>query len=191
MTILFFHLFYDLILFGLQVVARGSFKIGSVPPSILLSDLLSYLSKSFHGIVSLFFSKFWHGARIPWEVVCDRAGFLGKNFFAPKIGKMGQKQGFFNLLESFVINFYWIWSIMKIYIICCVPAQIPYLGKFLFLRYGPKCSQPIRLQDFLINHISRTNQWNLPVLNVDANSHKLKVDQKILSLYGQKWVWPA
>ena len=106
MTILFFHLFYDLILFGLQVVARGSFKIGSVRPSILLSDLLSCLSKSFHGIVSLFFSKFWHGARIPCEVVRDRAGFLGKNFFAPKIGKMGQKQGFFNLLESFVINFY-------------------------------------------------------------------------------------
>ena len=73
---------------------------------------------------------------------------------------MGQKLGFFHLLENLVINFYWIWSIMKIYIICCVPAQIPYLGKFLFLRYGPKCSQPIRLQDFLINHISRTNQWN-------------------------------
>ena len=43
-------------------------------------------------------------------------------------------------------------------IICCVSAQIPFLGKFLFSRYGPKCSQPIRLQDFLINHISRANQ---------------------------------
>ena len=28
---------------------------------------------------------------------------------------------------------------------CCVPAQIPYLEKFLFLRYGPQCSQQIRL----------------------------------------------
>ena len=101
-------------------------------PSILLSDLLSCLSKSFHGIVSLFFSKFRRGARIPCEVVRDRAGFLGKNFFAQKIGKLGQKQGFFNLLESFVINFYWIWSIMKIYIICSVLVRIPYLGKFLY-----------------------------------------------------------
>ena len=67
--------------------------------------------------------------------------------------KMGQKQGFLNLLKNLVINFYYICSIMKIYIICCLPVQIPYLGKFLFLRYGPKCSQPIRLQDFLINHI--------------------------------------
>ena len=30
----------------------------------------------------------------------------GKFFFAPKIGKMGQKQGFLNLLENFFINFY-------------------------------------------------------------------------------------
>ena len=48
----------------------------------------------------------------------------------------------------------------KIYIICCVLAQIPYLGKRLFQRCGSKYSQPIRLQDFLINPISRTNQRN-------------------------------
>ena len=29
--------------------------------------------------------------------------------------------------------------------------QISYLGKLWFLRYGPKCSGPIRLQDFSIN----------------------------------------
>ena len=29
--------------------------------------------------------------------------------------------------------------------------QISYLGKFWFLRYGPKRSWPIRLQDFSIN----------------------------------------
>ena len=83
--------------------------------------------------------------------------FLEKSF-APKIGKMGQKQGFWNILKNLVINFYWICSLMKIYNIFYVPVQIPYLGRFLFLRYGPKCSQPIRLQNFLINHISRTNK---------------------------------
>ena len=30
----------------------------------------------------------------------------------------------------------------------CMLEQISYLGKFWFLRYGPKCSWPIRLQDF-------------------------------------------
>ena len=69
------------------------------------------------------------------------------------------------------------------YIIWCVPAQIPHLGKISFLRYGPKCSQPIRLQDFLINHISRTNQQAY-FLYVDISSHKLKVDQKIFW-----WTW--
>ena len=129
----------------------------SVRPSVLLS-------RHFLGIVSLVFSEIWHGARNSYEVVRDRARFSEKKNFLPqnweKRPNMGQKHGFFNLLENLVINFYWIWSIMEIYIICCVPAQIPYLGKFLFLRYGPKCSQPIRLQDFLINHISRANQWN-------------------------------
>ena len=67
-------------------------------------------------------------------------------------------ENFLNLLKIFVINFYWICSMIKIYIICIGPGQIPYFGKFLFLRYGPKCSQPIRLQNFLISHTSRTNQ---------------------------------
>ena len=71
--------------------------------------------------------------------------------FLPKMGKMGQKcakKGFLNLLENLVINFFWIRSIVKVYIICCILAQIPYLGKIWFLRYGPKYSLPIRLQDF-------------------------------------------
>ena len=114
--------------------------------------------------MSLVFSKFCHDARNPEEVVRDRAGFSRKNFFAPKTGKMGQKwaknRGFFTILKKFVINFDWICYIMKIFIFCCVPAQIRYLGKFWFLRYGPKCSQPIRLQDFLIKHLSRINQRN-------------------------------
>ena len=56
---------------------------------------------------------------------------------------MGQKQSFLNLLKNFVINFYRLSFLMKIYIICCVPAQIPCMGKFLFLRYGPKWANQI------------------------------------------------
>ena len=139
-----------------------SCKIRSVRPAILLSILLS---RCFLGIAWLvFFFKFGMVLESHVKLCVTEPDFLGKCFFPSKIGKMDLKWAnnrvFFNLLENLVINFYWIWSIMKIYIICCVPAQIPYLGKFLFLRYGPKCSQPIRLQDFLINHISRTNQWN-------------------------------
>ena len=134
----------------------------SVFPSILPSVLL-YVH--FLVVVSLVFSKFWHGARNPYEVVRDRARFSRKFCLPSKLGKWakrGQKR-FFEFIENFLnftINLYWIRSIMKTYIFCSVPAQIPFLRKFWFMRFGPKCSQPIRLQEFLINHISRTNQWN-------------------------------
>ena len=74
------------------------------------------------------------------------------NVFAQKLGEMGQKKaknrGVFNLKKNLVINFHWIYSIMKIFVIYCVHAQILHLRKILFLRYRRKCSQPIRLQDF-------------------------------------------
>ena len=43
--------------------------------------------------------------------------------FCPQHGENGPKAGFFNLLENWVINFFWIWSIKKFYNICCVLAQ--------------------------------------------------------------------
>ena len=49
---------------------------------------------------------------------------------------------------------------MNIPIICYVPAQVPYLVKIFFLRYQPKCSQPIRLLDFQNKYLSRANWWN-------------------------------
>ena len=64
----------------------------SFHPSILPSVFSSFcLSGDFLGIAWLVFSKFWHGARNPYEIVCDRAGFSSKNFFALKVGKMGHK----------------------------------------------------------------------------------------------------
>ena len=113
-----------------------------------------HLSGCFLGIVLLIFSKFWHGARIPCEVVRDRVGFFGKKCFVPKIGKMGQKQVFFQFIGKFGHQFSLnlIYNENLYYLLC--PCTNPISVKILFLRYGPKCSQPIRLQDFLINHIS-------------------------------------
>ena len=146
----------------------------SFRPCIHLAIRPSVCLGVFFGIISLVYSKFWHGARNRFEVVRDRDGFSRKKIFAPKIRKMGKnglKTRFLNLLKNFVIIFYWICSIMKIYIICYAPAQIPYLGKFLFLRYEPKFSPPIRLQDFLINHISTRNQWNSLIFYMLTHIH--------------------
>ena len=77
---------------------------------------------------------------------------VGKLFLPLNNGEVGQKEAkygvFLNLKKNLVINFPRICSIMKIYIICCVPIQILYLGKMLFLRDRPKCSQPFKLRDF-------------------------------------------
>ena len=137
-------------LFNWTLVVAGRALLNRVCPSFHPSVLPSFhpscLSGRFLGIASLVFSKFWNGARNLYEVVFDRVGFSRTNFFTSKMGKIDQKWAknrvFLTLLKKLVINC----SITKIYIICCVPAQT-YLGKFLILRYGPKCSQPIRLQD--------------------------------------------
>ena len=52
-----------------------------------------------------------------------------KKIFCPKNGENGPKIVFLDLLENLIINFFWIWSIKKVHIICCILALIPYLGK--------------------------------------------------------------
>ena len=87
---------------------------------------------------------------------CAKQGHIfEKSLFAPKIGKMGQNQGFLNLLEKLVI-FFWIWSIKKIYI-CCTVAQIPYLQKIWFLRYGPNA---LDQSDCILNWLYLLNKNN-------------------------------
>ena len=67
------------------------------------------LSRHFLKIVSLVFSKFWHGARNPYEAVCD-SQISWKNFFCSQYleneQKVGHKLGILNLLKNLVFNFY-------------------------------------------------------------------------------------
>ena len=61
------------------------------------------LSGCFLGIISSAFSKFWHNARNPYEVVCNRARFSWKKILTPKLGKWtknGPKKGFFEYIEK-------------------------------------------------------------------------------------------
>ena len=155
---------------------EGSYELWSVCPSVLPSG-------SFLGIGSLFFSETQHVLRAHVLLCMTEPDYLKKIFMPKKWGKYaknGQKIGFSNLLENLVINFFWIWSIMKVYTVCCILAQIPYLGKIWFLRYGPKCSWPIRLQDFKINYISKKPHF----VHIDTDSWKIEVDWKILG-----WAW--
>ena len=80
------------------------------PMKEALSFLLHFrLSGCFLQIVSLVFSKFWHGGRNPYEVGCDSQIFQKKMFCLENLEnrpKMDQKHGFWNLLKDFAINFY-------------------------------------------------------------------------------------
>ena len=67
----------------------------SVCPSVRPSFRLSGRSRE---IVLLVFSKFWHDARNPYEVVHDRAEFSRKKIFLSEngiMGKNGPKTEFF------------------------------------------------------------------------------------------------
>ena len=68
------------------------------------------------------------------------------------MGKLGQAQGsfqfFFSVLYLFINLVY---NECLYYCSSCMLEQILYLEKFWFLRYGPKCSWPIRLRDFSID----------------------------------------
>ena len=141
---------------------KGPMKQGlSVVPSCCLLGC-------FLGIESLSFSEFRHGTRKLYQVVCAR--FFGKTFFAQKIGE--------------VDNFPWISSIMKIYIISCVPVQIFYFEKMLFLRYRPMLPA-IQIVRFLNQAFLQSKSMKQPhFLHVDTNSQKLKVDWKS---FGRAW----
>ena len=83
--------------------------------------------------------------------------FLKKMFY-PQNGKNWPGPGFLECIGKFRVFFsvfYFFISLVynKSLYYCnfCMLEQISYLGKFWFLRYGPKCSWPIRLWYFSIN----------------------------------------
>ena len=81
------------------------------------------------GHVTLKFdSQFWQDARSCYEVLTDRVGVFGKPIFFRKLGNR-PKIGFYGFKEKFGHYFHWIFFMMKIYIICFVPAQILYRQK--------------------------------------------------------------
>ena len=78
---------------------EGSYELGSVHPSVLLSFFLSFrpsvlLSRSFLGIGSLVFSETQHDVKCPCSVVCDKVGFLGENNLPQKWGKWAKNRVF-------------------------------------------------------------------------------------------------
>ena len=111
-----------------------------VLPSVLPSFCLS---SHFLGIAALAFLNFGMVLDMSMKLCmieqesCAWQSWIFWIFLPQKLGKWTKnwpKQGFLSLLKNLVAIFYWICYIMKIHIICCVPAQISYLGKFFVLE---------------------------------------------------------
>ena len=144
------------------------------------------LCRHFLVIVSLVFSKFWHGARSLYEVVQWQSQIFWEHF-AKKNWENGPKIGFFEFIEKFGHEF-----LLNLFYnennVGCVPAQILHLGKVCSWDMGwLKCSQPIRLQDFIINHIAKTSQWNCLIFCILIQVH-INVDPKIFWIV-MVWSW--
>ena len=135
--------------FGRKVVARRVMWIREclffVPPSI----------RKFSWNWPISFSETQYDIRSQCEIVHDTAEFFRKNFLFSKINTIGQKRskdwGLKHFLKKFVCVFCWKWPEIKTDVVIYLLVQTPYLGKFLFLIYSMKCSQPVRLQDSFVN----------------------------------------
>ena len=146
------------LLFGFPAVARRVQWIMIClffHPSVLRPSIQKF---SWYWLISFFLKLnmlFW--CYCVWE-----SQIFLKKVFCPKVGENGPKLGFFEFIGK--KKFFWIWSIKKVYIIYCILVQIPYLRKILFLNYEPKFSQPVRLQDFYANYISKLKvDWNIEI----------------------------
>ena len=106
------------------------------PPSVRPSILPSFcLSGRFLGIVSsksskLFLLNFGVMLETQMKLCVTEPYFREKFFLRQKLRKWAKNGPKTYTLKKFATNFYWNCPIVKIYSICCVPAQIPYLGKF-------------------------------------------------------------
>ena len=92
------------------------------------------------------------------EVFLELAFLKQANFFkvvfCPPNGKNMLSPGFFEckFFSQFFIFFpNLVYNESLYYCNCCMLEHISYLGKFWFVRYGPKWSWPIRFRDFSIN----------------------------------------
>ena len=76
---------------------------------------------------------------------------------------MAPKLVLLDFLKIFVISFSWKSSKMETNIVVDISTPDPYLAKFWFSGYWPRCCQPIKLQDSLKCNISR-KKWMMKLI---------------------------
>ena len=132
--------------------------------------------------MSLIFSKSWHGARIPCEVVCDRAGFSGKIFFCPQNWENGSKWVKNRVFEFIGKSDHWfllnlVYNENLYYLLCSCTNSV--LGNILVPEIWAKMFSANQTAQFFNQSYLQKKSMKWPdFLHVNTNSLKLKVDQK-------------
>ena len=111
-------------------------------------------------------------------------------FWIILLKKCARDKSFLNLLKSLVFNFFSIWSIMKVYIISCVLAQIHIFEKSGSWDSGINALGQSDYRIFKSTISLEQNDEKAWFLHVDTDSWKIEVDWKVLGWACQKWVWP-
>ena len=89
---------------------------------------------------------------------------------------MSPKQSFSNLLKNLVINFYWICSIMNIYICCSCTNSI--FGKIFVPEIWAKMFSANQIAEYFNQTYLQHKSVICPdILHVDTNSHKLSLSK--------------
>ena len=84
--------------------------------------------------------------------------------------KMGQKQGFSNLLKNLVINFYYLFYNENLYYLLCSCTN-PIFWKIFVFEIRDKMFSVNQIAGFYNQPISRTNQWNSLIFCVLIQIH--------------------
>ena len=134
----------------------------------------------FSGMDLLGFSKFWHDVRNPCKIVCDSWIFLNKKkwWMLQKWGKWAKHRVFW-IYWKIWSYFFWIRSLIKVCIICCISnPHILEKSRSWDMGQNALCQLDCRISNQLYL-LKKMMKWS-DFLHVDTNSWKLKVDWKIL-----------
>ena len=150
-------------------------------PSVPLSFRLSW---RFLGIASLVFSKFWHVARNSYEFVRNIAGFSRKKILPSKLGKWTKnwpKTGVFEFIEKFcnqfLLNLFYNERFHYLLCSCTNPIfEKNYVSEILAEMFSANQIAGFFYQSYVQNKSINQSYF----LYINTNSHKLKVDQKVL-----------
>ena len=114
----------------------------------------SFCSEVFLELALQFFLELHMLLGAPVVLYMTGPDFL-KIMFCPQNGETRPRPGFFEKVQFFFSVLYLfinlVYNECLYYCSSCMLEKISYLGTFWFLRYGPKCSWPIRLRDFSID----------------------------------------